>query len=80
MLNCIIHGRILKAGVLDRQKQNKPNLNYIDVYIEGDGGTHRLFKVPDIFINDFEFGRDITAVVNSYDGEREYLAFVEEVK
>jgi len=80
MLNCIVHGLILKAGVFDRQKQNKPNLNYIDVYIEADGGSHRLFKCPDSFIKNFEFGRDITAVVNSYSGEHEYLVFVKEVK
>ena len=79
MLNCIVHGLIVKAGVLDRQKQNKPNLNYIDVYVEGDGGTHRLFKCPDSLVNDFSFGREITASVNLYTGEREYISFVEEV-
>lgn len=79
MLQCAVYGIILKAGVLDRQKQNKPNLNYIDLYIEGDGCTHRIFKVPDKFINDFVFGQEKTFIVNSYDGDREYLSFVKEV-
>lgn len=80
MLNCIIHGVVLKAGVFDRTKSNKPSLNYVDVYVEGDGGTHRVFKVPDCFINDFKFGLEVMFNVNSYFGEREYLAFVSEVK
>lgn len=80
MLNCIVHGVALKAGVLDRSRQNKPNLNYVDIYVEGDGGTHRIFKVPDNFINDFVFGAVLTLSVNSYDGQREYLSFVDEVK
>ena len=80
MLQCAIYGRIVKAGVLDRQKQNKPNLNFVDIYIEGDGGTHRIFKVPDSYINNFEFGQEKTIWVNSYDGDREYLSYVNEVK
>ena len=80
MLQCAIYGRIVKAGVLDRQKQNKPNLNFVDIYIEGDGGTHRIFKVPGSYINNFEFGQEKTILVNSYDGDREYLSYVNEVK
>ena len=80
MLQCAICGVVLKAGVLDRQKHNKPNLNYVDMYIDGDGGTHRIFKVPDSYINDFLFGQEKTIFVNSYAGEREYLSFVCEVK
>ena len=80
MFNCIVHGVLLKAGILDRSKNNKPNLNFVDLYIEGDGGTHRIFKVPDSYINNFTFGREVMMSVNSYVGQREYLSFVEEVK
>lgn len=80
MLRCIIHGKLLKAGILERAKSGKPNLTYVDIYIEEDGGTHRIFKVPNEFINNFSFGEETTLVINSYDGEREYLSYVEEVK
>ena len=35
MLQGAIFGRIVKVGVLDRSRQNKPNLNFADVYVEG---------------------------------------------
>lgn len=79
MLQCVINGFVLKAGVIDRHKQNKPNLNYVDMYIEGDGGTHRIFKVPDSYVDDFLFGQEKTFLINSYVGEREYLSFVMEI-
>lgn len=80
MLQGAIFGRVVKAGVLDRTKQNKANLNYADIYVEGDGGTHRVFKVPDSYINNFEFGKEVTLLINIYAGEREYLSYVKEVR
>lgn len=80
MLQGAIFGRVVKAGVLDRTKQNKVNLNYADIYVEGDGGTHRVFKVPDSYINNFEFGKEVTLLINIYAGEREYLSYVKEVR
>lgn len=80
MLQGVIFGRIVKSGVLDRTKQNKANLNFADIYVEGDGGTHRVFKVPDSFINNFEFGKEVTLLINIYVGEREYLSYVKEVR
>ena len=80
MLQGAIFGRIVKVGVLERSRQNKPNLNFADVYVEGDGGTHRIFKVPDSFLNEFEFGKEVTLLINIYAGEREYLSYVKEVR
>lgn len=77
MLNCIIHGRVVNSGVIDRSKSNKPNLNFVDIYVEGDGGTHRVYKFPNP--QSVKFGDSVTLSVNSYDGEREYLAYISEV-
>lgn len=77
MINCVVHGCILSTGVYDRSKQNKPNLSYADIYIKADGGTHRIFNVPDSFSNSYSFGDEVTLYVNI---SGNFISYVSEVK
>lgn len=74
MISCIISGKMVGHGVIDRAAKGKPNLEYIDVYSEYDADTHRIFG----FKADFDFGKDVLALVNVYDYHegREYIKFV----
>lgn len=77
MINCVVHGCLLCSGVYDRSKQGKPNLTYADIYIKADGGSHRIFNVPDYFSNNYSFGDEVTLCVNI---SGSFISFVSEVK
>lgn len=79
MLRCVISGRILGGGIVDRSKNNKPNLSFVDIYIPDDGDTHRVFSVPDNLVNSV-FGAEVILSVIVYPGDREYIKFVSEVE
>lgn len=80
MLRCVVNGKGVGAGIIDRTKSNKPPLTYLDIYVQSDGGTHRIWSVTSTLINNFKFGDDFILEVAVYPGDREYIKYIQEVK